>query len=223
VRTGHGPLGALYPTNTHPRQKEGDTGTFLYLLPVGLGDPDQPTWGSWAGRYAPNPAFAGMPYFHATGADTWKGTTHRDNSQARFAEDIQNDFRMRMDWCVQPWSGANHPPKVAGPDIGGQPVVKSGDTVRLNASDTSDPDGDELTFRWWQYVECGTPRVTPELRGADTPVASFVAPKTAESITLHFVVTVRDHRTPASTRYGRIVVHIAPAVDSPAVEALKCP
>ena len=31
VRTGHGPLGALYPTNTGLRQKEGDTMAFLYL------------------------------------------------------------------------------------------------------------------------------------------------------------------------------------------------
>ena len=31
VLTGHGPLGALYPTNTTHRQKEGDTMTFLYL------------------------------------------------------------------------------------------------------------------------------------------------------------------------------------------------
>ena len=126
-----------------------------------------------------------------------------------------------MEWCVQPWSGANHPPQVAGPDIGRQTVVKSGDTVRLDASGTSDPDGDELTFQWWQYTECGTPGVKPELRGADTPVASFVAPKTAESITLHFVVTVRDTRMPPLTRYGRVVVHMAPAVDNPSIGALE--
>ena len=39
VRTGHGPLGQLYPTNTNMRQKEGDTMMFLYLLPTGMNDP----------------------------------------------------------------------------------------------------------------------------------------------------------------------------------------
>jgi hypothetical protein len=39
VLTGHGPLGALYPTNTTHWQKEGDTMTFLYLSPTGLNDP----------------------------------------------------------------------------------------------------------------------------------------------------------------------------------------
>jgi hypothetical protein len=215
VRTGHGPLGALYPMNTTHRQKEGDTGTFLYLLPVGIGDPEQPTWGSWAGRYALNPAFPEKLYFHATAADAWKGTTHRDNSLARFAEDIQNDFRARMEWCVKPWAGANHPPKVAGPNIGKNYVVKPGDTVRLEASDTTDPDGDEVKFQWWQYTECGTAGIKPELRGADTPVASFVAPKVEHAITLHFVVTVRDLGTPPLTRYGRINVPIAPTVELP--------
>ncbi len=221
VRTGHGPLGALYPTNTRPRQKEGDSGTFLYLLPVGIGDPEQPSWGSWAGRYAPNPDYEGKPYFHATAADSWKGSSNRDNSLARFAEDLQNDFRARMEWCVRPWAGANHPPRVAGPNIGKHLVVKSGDTVRLDASETSDPDGDELSFEWWQYEECGTQGIKPELRGRDTPVASFKSPKTAENVALHFVVTVRDRGQPALARYGRMVVHIAPAVDGPTGQVNK--
>ena len=59
VLTGHGPLGALYPTNTTHPQKEGDTMTFLYLVPTGMNDPEQPTWGSWAGRYGPQPGAAG--------------------------------------------------------------------------------------------------------------------------------------------------------------------
>ena len=40
VRTGHGPLGALYPTNTGLPQKEGDTMAFLYLVPTGMNDPN---------------------------------------------------------------------------------------------------------------------------------------------------------------------------------------
>ena len=51
VRSGHGPLGALYPTNTGIKQKEGDSLTFLYLIPTGMNDPLHPSWGSWAGRF----------------------------------------------------------------------------------------------------------------------------------------------------------------------------
>ena len=76
------PTGHFYPTNTTHPQKEGDTMTFLYLVPNGLGDPNEPTWGSWAGRYGNNPAFPGKPYFHANQQDTWNGTAHRENTLA---------------------------------------------------------------------------------------------------------------------------------------------
>jgi hypothetical protein len=62
VRTGHGPLGALYPVNTGLRQKEGDTMMFLYLVPTGMNDPNEPTWGSWGGRYGPHEEYPGQPY-----------------------------------------------------------------------------------------------------------------------------------------------------------------
>jgi hypothetical protein len=110
VRTGHGPLGALYPTNTGLRQKEGDTMAFLYLLPTGMNDPQEPTWGSWAGRYGPNEKYPDKPYFWANQKDAWRGTTSRDNTLARWAADLQNDFRARLDWCVKPRGEANHRP-----------------------------------------------------------------------------------------------------------------
>jgi hypothetical protein len=63
VLTGHGPLGALYPTNTGlSPQKEGDTMCFLYLVPTGMNDPWQPGWGSWAGRYGLNDQDAPRPH-----------------------------------------------------------------------------------------------------------------------------------------------------------------
>src|SRR5262249_52331253 len=112
VLTGHGRLGELYPTNTTHPQKEGDTMTFLHLVPTGLGDPEQPTWGSWAGRYGPNPEFGGRPCDWATQTHTWRGTPPRDTPQKRGAAALQNVFRARLDWCVKPVSDANHPPRV---------------------------------------------------------------------------------------------------------------
>ncbi|MBM4017040.1 MAG: DUF1593 domain-containing protein [Planctomycetes bacterium] len=58
VRTGHGPLGALCPPKTwtapnpHAALKEGDTPSWFYFLPNGLGDPEHPEWGGWGGRFA---------------------------------------------------------------------------------------------------------------------------------------------------------------------------
>ena len=137
MRIGHGPLGALYPTNTGLRQKEGDTMAFLYLLPTGMNDPQEPTWGSWAGRYGPNEEHPGKPYFWANQKDAWRGTTSRDNTLARWAADLQNDFRARMDWCVKPRAEANHRPNAVLNGQGGSEILrldaKPGSVVELNA------------------------------------------------------------------------------------------
>jgi hypothetical protein len=210
VLTGHGPLGALYPTNTTHVQKEGDTMTFLYLVPTGMNDPEQPTWGSWAGRYGANAEFEDRPYFWANLEDDWQGVRHRDNSLKRWAAQIQNDFRARMDWCVNDFADANHPPvpRVHGP-LDRQ--VTSGDHVILDARGSSDPDGNDLNIEWEIYQEPGTYRgPMPELRTANTPLASFVAPAVNSRQTIHLIATVTDRGSPQLTRYARVVVTVKP-------------
>jgi hypothetical protein len=210
VRNGHGPLGALYPTNTTHVQKEGDTMTFLYLVPTGMNDPEQPTWGSWAGRYGRNENFQDRPYYWANVQDNWQGSRHRDNTLKRWAEHIQNDFRARMDWCVNDFAGANHPPV---PQING-PLhrrVAPGDTVVLDASNSSDPDGHELEFAWEIYGEAGSyqgPMI--EIRDSAAPRASFAAPTMDSPQSIHVILTVTDRGSPSLTRYERVVVSVEP-------------
>jgi hypothetical protein len=49
IQQGHGPLGALYPDVAYGM--EGDTPTFLFIIPNGLNDPEHPDYGGWGGRY----------------------------------------------------------------------------------------------------------------------------------------------------------------------------
>ncbi|MFD1950318.1 nucleoside hydrolase-like domain-containing protein [Sphingomonas arantia] len=49
IQQGRGPLGAAYPDVAYGM--EGDTPTFLGLIPNGLNMPDRPDWGGWGGRY----------------------------------------------------------------------------------------------------------------------------------------------------------------------------
>jgi hypothetical protein len=208
VLAGHGPLGALYPTNTTHPQKEGDSMTFLYLVPTGMNDPDRPTWGSWGGRYGPNEKFPGKPYFWANQQDAWNGTTSRDNTLARWAEHLQNDFRARLDWCVKDRGGANHPPvvRVAGERFRS---TRAGAEVVLDASASTDPDGGPLHFEWAVYPEVGTYRGQPiVLEGAAFPTARFKAPGPGASGEVHLVLSVTDEGSPPLTRYGRVVVKV---------------
>ncbi len=49
IQQGHGPLGAVYPDVAYGM--EGDTPSFLALIPNGLNAPEHPDWGGWGGRY----------------------------------------------------------------------------------------------------------------------------------------------------------------------------
>ena len=207
VLRGHGPLGALYPTNTTHPQKEGDTMTFLYLVPTGMNNPEQPTWGSWAGRYGLNENFSGKPYYWANQSDTRNGTTNRDNALARWAGALQNDFRARLDWCVKSFREANHPPL---PKVEGalQRTVVAGTRVELSAAESSDPDGDPISFRWEFYPESGSYRGALKIVNSAQARASFVAPEGSANTTIHLLLIVTDSGTPALSRYQRVVITV---------------
>jgi hypothetical protein len=49
IQQGHGALGEAYPDVAYGM--EGDTPSWLGLIPNGLSDPEHPDWGGWGGRY----------------------------------------------------------------------------------------------------------------------------------------------------------------------------
>jgi hypothetical protein len=182
--------------------------TFLYLVPTGMNDPEQPTWGSWAGRYGPREQFPGKPYYWANQQDAWRGTSNRENTLRRWAEHLQNDFRARLEWCVKPKEEANHPPVVR---LTGDRArrAKPGDVLPLDASQSSDPDGDALKYEWSWYPEPGSYHEAQiELRDTIRANAGFVARRAAPGDTIHLVVSVTDDGAPPLTRYARVVVTI---------------
>jgi hypothetical protein len=215
VRTNHGPLGALYPTNTGLPQKEGDTMYFLYLLSTGMNDPAEPAWGSWGGRHGPHGEFPGKPYFWADVEDAWDGRTSRDNALARWAVAIQNDFAARLDWCVaDTFDKANHNPRAV---LNGdrtkdvlRVAAKPGDRVTLSAVGSSDPDGDRFDARWFLYPEPATYRGPLALSSEAGEGTSFVAPAVEKPETVHVVLELRDQGTPPLFAYRRAVVTVAP-------------
>jgi CubicO group peptidase (beta-lactamase class C family) len=213
VLSDHGPLGALYPTNTTLWAKEGDTMTFLYLVPTGMNDPNEPLWGSWAGRYGLNENFPGKPYYWANQTDTWNGATNRDNTLARWAADLQNDFRARLDWCVKPPHEANHAPRAVVNGVEGKEILRltaqTGQTVSLDAGLSQDPDGDTLTYEWFVYREAGTYDGEVTLADASLPLALLHVPTDAVGKTIHVVLTVHDDGTPPLAAYRRVVVQVS--------------
>ncbi len=209
----HGPLGALYPTNTNIRQKEGDSLMFLYLIPTGMNDPQQPTWGSWAGRFGLR---EGRPenanYYWANLADELDEKTHRDQTLNRWAADLQNDFRARLDWCVNDFENANHAP-VATIDTDTSKTIlrrtiSAGATAQLDASKSTDPDQNQIEFHWQIYKEAGTYPSKIPLHDANKAKVSLEIPADAKGKELHLILTIRDNGAPPLTTYRRAILEV---------------
>lgn len=197
-----GPLGKLYVRTMH--LQEGDTPSFLYLIDNGLNVPEQPGYGGWGGRFRHE-----GPVHRDNVKDTVGEFTEGPASIWRWRPAYQNEFSARMDWTIKPFAEANHNPVVS---IAGElaRTVQPGQTVTLDASGTTDPDGDALTYRWWIYREAGTCETLPGIDGAATPKASLTVPDVDRERTLHVILEVTDDGQPPLTRYGRLVLRIQP-------------
>lgn len=221
-----GPLGAKYPAAKF--LMEGDTPSFLYLIPNGLGDSEHPDWGSWGGRYefyTPRMTKALLepetrPFWTDADDEVFgvDGNWHTSNQATiwRWRQAYQNDFAARMDWTVKPYAEANHPPvaKLAHAD---RLKAKSGESVTLSAKGSRDPDGNALSYQWIYYGEPGTLVLSSGRTGAplvidnaNAETATFIAPKVDKPETMHIVLAVTDHGTPALTRYQRVIITIYP-------------
>lgn len=213
---GHGALGDLYPdyrggdiwSNTLGQVrgiKEGDTPSFLTLIPNGLFDPDHPELGSWGGRFqgdghqltdVPDPDI-----------DTRADPDPRMSSVYRWRAAFQNDFAARLDWCVKPFQEANHPPVAR---IHGERFrhVKPGESVVLDASASTDPDGDDLTFEWSLYPPDPDILDGVTIQGRDTATPRIKVTRIFTGKTIPILLTVRDSGTPGLSRYGRVLLKV---------------
>jgi hypothetical protein len=212
-------------------RSEGDSPAFLHTIPTGLRNMESPDFGGWGGRYVlvrENTWLDPVPfegYHYPEGRwytrSAWGRTymrevypEHQEKMQeyfkplARWTDAIQNDFAARADWCVNPYDQANHPPSVRlahDLDLKGRP----GESISLSAEGTTDPDGDDLTYRWWQYQNADTYPGTVQIEQAGQQNASLTVPAEAKSgKSIHIICEVTDDGTPPLTRYQRVVVRV---------------
>ena len=147
--------------------------------------------------------------FDRSGGDfnPFSGSVDSFYPQTRWVEVLQNDFAARADWCVKDYASANHAPAAS---VKGSldRMAKPGEKVTLRGSAT-DPDGDVVSFCWWQYREAGTSDAVLALDGADTATVSFRIPSDAVSgQTFHLILEAVDSGQPALRHFQRVVVTV---------------
>jgi len=219
VRKDHGPLGAEYPWVEY--LMEGDTPSYLGLIPNGLSDPEHPNYGSWGGRYELYTPRKQKWHYQQETRPIWADAVdevlapdgfHYTSNHAtiwRWREGYQHDFFARMDWCIKSVEEANHPPVVTLKHAN-QLTVKSGETVTLSAEGSTDPDGDQLTYQWIHYREPSSYLGIVEIKDDTQEKAQFEAPKVKKEESVHIILNVRDTGKPELTRYQRVIVTVVP-------------
>ena len=209
---GHGALGREYPN--YKWGVEGDTPSFLYVMPNGLNDPEDPHQCGWAGYHERGLCADSL----TTAWTSWQEPLRSISVgyKRRFYTDELNDFCARMQWAAEGRGNLN--PRVAVRVLDGSPVkntssvaplritAKAGDTIRLDASKSFDPDGDGLTFLWWQQPEIGTTKLT--IDQSDQSIVTVRIPADTKGDTVHLICEVHDDGPFRLVAYRRIIIAI---------------
>lgn len=211
----HGPLGALYPRVEYIM--EGDTPSFLNLIDNGLGSHIDPSYGGWGGRYELYQSYAEIRPIYTNARDTYTAENGITSTSAqatiwRWRQAYQHDFAARMDWCItSDYTQANHNPNAVIDGDGGTDVLRietaGGQTVRLSAQGSFDPDQDDMDISWFVYPEAGT--MDLQLTDDTGFQTSFVAPHPdVEDTEVHVILQVKDYGEPNLFSYRRAIVII---------------
>lgn len=215
-----GALGSGYPAevNQNPNSerntqgvKEGDTPSWFYFLQNGLSDYRFPEWGCWGGRFVHmyGNYYMDAQDYHWSGVVD--GSLRRKWSVARWREAYQNDFALRMRWCVLPYDRTNHNPiAVVNGDKSRNVIAvhaRKGEDVVLDAKDTHDPDGDKLSYNWQIYREISSSPAILENSGKQQALLKIQG--NAESGEIHVILEVKDSGTPVGYSYRRVIIRIS--------------
>ena len=226
-----GPLGRVYPMAR--AGLETDSPSILFLLNNGLQSYLFPHYGGWGGRFTrtlsenvPAEHFTATQlcedtpfYMYRDDVDTYEdkecGILHRKSMLAalgRWRTAYQNDMAARMKWSMTPhYAEANHNPV---PIVNGHKTTDflyidacPGAEVHLNATESFDPDGDKLSFRYYTYPEAGSYRAPVKIDGKNSAVATVFVPENAYHDEIHVILEVTEsEREMPLTSYRRIII-----------------
>lgn len=243
IREGHGAFGELYPPRRVGRIhfiEGGGTIPWMGLVRLGLSDRAEPSWGGWSGRFSaeklpdvhtrykdireleqaslPFAVYSEDPDSPDRWVDPRDGMVYDTTHAAvwRWREAMWNDFQARMDWCVKPFSEANHHPRASLNGDASDSIVrrsaKPGQSLTFSAEGSTDPDGDALRFNWYVYPEAGARPYGKPLPIGNSAAArvELPVPLDAAGKELHLILEVWDESEIAPlVDYRRVVVSVA--------------
>lgn len=201
-----GEMGKVYPT--FKWGVEGDTPSFLHVMPNGLNDPDDPTQVGWGGYHVYGISPDSITYSWTNWKQPMKNIS--DRYEKKFYPDEFNDFAARMQWAYK-GKGNRNPVVIVNNKKGLKAIhmnVKTGKTLKLSANKSYDPDGDRLSFYWWQQPEAGTGKLIANIQGENDAEVLLTFNAKDKGKTVHLICEVHDDGEFNLVSYRRIVLYI---------------
>ena len=240
IKGNHGMLGKSWPIRQMYNGRigyleGGGTIPWMMLIHNGLSDINKPHWGGWSGRFTKEKVKNEWSrskrieeeekefndfWLYSETSDNWFNTEEdslMNNIYTpvwRWRRAMYNDFRCRMDWCVEEFESANHNPVAAINGDNEERIhfvkVKPGEKISFDASKSSDPDGDKLNFKWWIYREAGSYEKELSIKESSQSKCSVSIPADASGKTIHLILEIKDNNKIASLYdYRRIVIQVS--------------
>ncbi len=191
-------LGEKYPFPKYI--VEGDTPSYLWLIPNGLNDPEHPNYGGWGGRYEyylPTKEQFGVKEWHniwTNASDTVKGVDGKMHTSPqatiwRWRNAFQNDFAARMAWsATDDYDAVAHVPEIE--------IKMDGLHVEATAKD--------CTTRYFIYPEAGNFSGIAEV----DEKGNISLQRGIPGETIHVIAEVRTNLAPYITRYHRFIIKV---------------
>lgn len=177
---------------------EGDSGTYVPLLNVGLRGLENGAYGTLLGRVFENRPDSGNEYNFFDGK---KGVPNR------FLRAYQEEWAARAEWCIKPFKECNHPPIV---EVQNQNISASPCEVVVLEGSATDPDGDNLRCFWYVYLQGSVYQGSATDLRVWEPMkycTSFTIPEDAQpGDVFNLILEVQDDAAKPITRYGQVLI-----------------
>ncbi len=201
-----GNMGSIYPKYKYG--VEGDTPSFLFVLPNGLNNPEHPEHGGWGGYFRHEVSPDSVTYCFTNMRPRIKNISQK--YEKYFYPAVFNNFAARMEWAAN--GKGNRNPELVINGIGGTSPIEinafPGDRIKLDISGSKDPDGDRLEYKWWIMPEAGSSLSEEYIEYTPSGNTEIMIPEDIKDREIHLICECTDSGSIPLTSYRRVIIKV---------------